>query len=269
MHGIDNTILSYGLSKKEYFTLRRRYNTSIRKNFPHIKHLNTDEFTDLLAVPAFMVIIKFDSLSNEELEDFNECYKDFDAMILSLDEPRFYVDFKYQYGTLKEILNTAEDFIIRQNEKHPHMYPKAETLDFLAYAHKVAQNDILLCFDPYQGESFREMADIIRNEASPDVIYEKIGKSKTTADSEFDGIYFREDCYDYLINQGFDYKDAYKLMETIRMGIYHYPKHQHFKDRLTDEFIKWAIDMRFLPSRNQIFSALAKEYDDYLLDNLD
>ena len=64
MHGIDNTILSYGLSKKEYFTLRRRYNTSIRTNLPHIKHLNTDEFTDLLAVPAFMVIIKFDSISN-------------------------------------------------------------------------------------------------------------------------------------------------------------------------------------------------------------
>ena len=111
--------------------------------------------------------------------------------------------------------------------------------------------------------------DIIRNEASPDMIYEKIAKSKNTASSKFDGIYFREDCYDYLISQGFDHKDAYKLMNTIRMGIYHNPKHQHFKDRLTDAFIKWAIDMRFLPSRNQIFSALAKEYDDYLLDNLD
>ena len=269
MYGIDNTFLSYSLSKEEYITLRRRYNTSLRTNFPHINHLNTDEFTDLLAVPAFMVIIRFDSLNDEQLKNFNECYKDFCATILSLDEPRFDVDFEYQYGTLKEILNTAEDFIIRQNKKHPRMYSKAETLDFLAYAHKVAQNDILLCFDPYQGESFRAMADIIRNEASPNVIYEKIAKSKTTAGSEFDGIYFREDCYDHLISQGFDHKDAYKLMETIRMGIYHYPKHQHFKDRLTDEFTKWAIDMRFLPSRNQIFSALAKEYDDYLLDNLD
>ena len=269
MYGIDNTFLSYGLSKEEYITLRRRYNTSIRTNFPHIKHLNTDEFTDLLAVPAFMVIIRFDSLSDEQLEDFNECYKDFDAMILSLDEPKFDVDFEYEQGTLKELLNTAEDFIIKLNDKHPHMYTKAETLDFLAYAHKVAQNDILLCFDPYQGESFREMADIIRNETCPEEIYKKIGKSKATAGSEFDGIYFREDCYDYLISQSFDHKDAYKLMNTIRMGMYHNPKHQHFKDRLTDEFIKWAIDTRFLPSRNQIFSALAKEYDDYQLDNLD
>ena len=269
MYGIDNTFLSYGLSKEEYITLRRRYNTSIRTNSPHIKHLNTDEFTDLLAVPTFMVIIKFDSLSDEELKDFNECYKDFGAMILSLDEPRSKVDFEYQQGTLKELLNTAEDFIIRQNKKHPHMYTKAETLDFLSYAHKVAQNDILLCFDPYQGESFREMADIIRNEASPNAIYERIGKSKATAGSEFDCIYFREDCYDYLISQGFNHTDAYKLMETIRRGMYHNLKYQHFKDRLRDEFIKWAIDMRFLPSRNHIFSALAKEYDDYLLDNLD
>ena len=269
MYGIDNTFLSYGLSKEEYITLRRRYNTSIRTNFPHIKHLNTDEFTDLLAVPAFMVIIRFDNLSDEQLEDFNECYKDFDSKILSLDEPKFDVDFEYQQGTLKELLDTAEDFIIRQNKKHPHMYTKSETLDFLAYVHKVAQNDILLCFDPYQGENFREMADIIRNEVSPNAIYEKIGKSKTTADSEFDGIYFREDCYDYLISQGFNHTDSYKLMETIRRGMYHNPKYQHFKDRLSDEFIKWAIDMRFLPSRNHIFSALAKEYDDYQLDNLD
>ena len=269
MYGIHNSFLSYGLNKEEYITLRRRYNTSIRTNFPHIKHLNTDEFTDILAIPAFMVIIRFDSLSDEQLEDFNECYKDFDAMILSLDEPRFEVDFEYQQGTLKELLDTAEDFIIRQDKKHPHMYTKAETLDFLSYAHKVSQNDILLCFDPYQGESFREMADIIRNEACPEKIYKKIGKSKAAVSNEFDGIYFREDCYDYLITQGFDYKDAYKLMETIRRGMYHNPKHQHFKDRLTDEFSKWAIDTRFLPSRNQIFSALAKEYDDYLLDNLD
>ena len=82
MYGIDNTFLSYGLSKEEYITLRRRYNTSIRTNFPQIKHLNTDEFTDLLAVPAFMVIIRFDSLSDEQLEDFNECYKGFGATIL-------------------------------------------------------------------------------------------------------------------------------------------------------------------------------------------
>ena len=116
MYGIDNTFLSYGLSKEEYITLRRRYNTSIRTNFPHIKHLNTDEFTDLLAVPAFMVIIRFGSLSNDQLEDFNECYKDFGATILSLDVPRFDVDFKHQQAEFDKILIEAEKVISRHSK---------------------------------------------------------------------------------------------------------------------------------------------------------
>lgn len=114
-YSFKDTILSYGLNKEEYITLRRRYNTSIRTNFPHIKHLNTDEFTDLLAVPAFMVIIRFDSLSDEQLEDFNECYKDFDAMILSLDEPRFDVNFEYQQAEFEETLIEAEKVISRHS----------------------------------------------------------------------------------------------------------------------------------------------------------
>ena len=108
MYGIDNTFLSYGLSKEDEVALSKWYNNTIKTNHPHIKHLNTNEFTDILAVPTFMVIIRFDSLSDEQLENFNECYKDFGATILSLDEPRFNVDFEYQQAELDKILIEAE-----------------------------------------------------------------------------------------------------------------------------------------------------------------
>jgi hypothetical protein len=60
-----------------------------------------------------MIIIRFDALSDEELNDFNECYKDFGVTILSLDEPRFNVDFEYQQAELDKILIEAEKVISR------------------------------------------------------------------------------------------------------------------------------------------------------------
>ena len=113
MYGIHNTFLSYGLRKKEQNVLINWYNNTIKPFHSHIHHLNTDEFTDILAVPTFMVIIRFDSLSDEQLEDFNECYKDFCAIILSLNEPKFEVDFEYQQAEFDKILIEAEKVISR------------------------------------------------------------------------------------------------------------------------------------------------------------
>ena len=116
MYGIHNTFLSYGLSKKDEVTLNKWYNNTIKTKHPDIILLDTDEFTDILAVPAFMVIIRFDSLSDEELEDFNECYKGFGATILSLDEPKFDVDFEYQQTEFDKILIEAEKVISRHSK---------------------------------------------------------------------------------------------------------------------------------------------------------
>lgn len=113
MYGIHNTFLSYGLSKKDEVALNKWYTNTIKTNYPHIKHLNTNEFTDILAVPTFMVIIRFDSLSDEELNDFNECYKDFGATILSLDEPQIDIGFEYQLTEFDKILIEAEKVISR------------------------------------------------------------------------------------------------------------------------------------------------------------
>ena len=82
-YSFKDTILSYGLSNIEEGIL-----TNIANSLG-IKHLACEDFTDVLAVPAFMIAIDLNVLTADELEQFNECFKYFDATIISIgDFPR-------------------------------------------------------------------------------------------------------------------------------------------------------------------------------------
>lgn len=76
-YSFKDTILSYGLSNIEEGIL-----TNIANDLG-IKHLACEDFTDVLAVPAFMIAIAFSTLTADELEQFNECFKYSDAVIVS------------------------------------------------------------------------------------------------------------------------------------------------------------------------------------------
>ena len=64
---------------------------------------------------------------------------------------------------------------------------------------------------------------------------------------------FREDCYDYLIEKGFDEEMAYNLMEIIRKGKYRFEENQIESSKLPEDFYKWAKVVKFLPLRKSIF----------------
>lgn len=61
-------------------------------------------------------------------------------------------------------------------------------------------------------------------------------------------IQFREDCFDYLIENGFTGNTAFYLSEIIRKGMYRHEKKQVFKDKLSEDFIEWAKNIMYLPS---------------------
>lgn len=76
-YSFSDTILSYGLTDIEEAML-----TDVA-NALGIKHLACKDFTDVLAVPAFMVAIDFSVLTADELEQFNECFHYSDAIVVS------------------------------------------------------------------------------------------------------------------------------------------------------------------------------------------
>lgn len=99
---------------------------------------------------------------------------------------------------------------------------------------------------------------IIKESASGEDAYRRLGKLLSESDSHFEDIYFREDCYDYLLTKGFDKIVAFELMEVIRKGQYRFEKYQITSDKLSDEFYKWAKGVKYLPSR-KVLKEMAEE----------
>ena len=89
-YSCKDTILSYGLTDIEKAML-----SGVADNLG-IKHFACGDFTDVLAIPNFMVAIDFSVLSSDELEQFNECFKYFDTAIVSRDD--FPIDAEFEYS---------------------------------------------------------------------------------------------------------------------------------------------------------------------------
>ena len=90
---------------------------------------------------------------------------------------------------------------------------------------------------------------ILKQSSSEENAYIKLAQLLTIADTSFLNIGFREDCYDYLIQKGFNEKEAANLMEIIRKGKYRFEKYQISSDKLSKEFYDWAKGVKYLPSR--------------------
>jgi len=74
-----STIISYGISEKE----RQYIDDAV--SWRRMEHLNTEVFQDVLAVPAAVIIIRFSTLSENELKAFNECFEEHHVAIISPD----------------------------------------------------------------------------------------------------------------------------------------------------------------------------------------
>lgn len=106
-YSCKDTILSYELSDIEEVIL-----TDIANGLG-IKYLACEDFTDILAVPAFMVAIGFNVLSADELEQFNECFKYSDAVVLSKGDFHGKAEFEYspEFDELVKDYDRLKDYI--------------------------------------------------------------------------------------------------------------------------------------------------------------
>lgn len=111
-----NTYLTFGLTSAERDYLEE--NQELAKLY----RIECKEFSDLLAIPAFMILIRFESLTENELELFNECFVSSDTMIFSLSETpynklSYYADFDFKSNNLKQLQLSRKKLIIEKYKK--------------------------------------------------------------------------------------------------------------------------------------------------------
>ena len=156
------------------------------------------------------------------------------------------------------------------------MYSKKETLDFLAYLKNALSENSLATTEVEMFNYQRSELQIIKESDSSKTAYELLGKGHCTSISPdyetvdyvpFADIYYREDCYDYLISEGISVGDACRLTTIIRMGSYERKGEQLFADKLPGEFNRWACTITYLGSRSTIFESFYREYEEFKFKN--
>lgn len=154
------------------------------------------------------------------------------------------------------------------------MLSRKECLEIIKVLRKKAKNGTICLRKINDWVDVETLRQIIEKSRDIEDAYIKIGKAMTESNNHLKKIGFREDCYDYLKEQGFKQNEAYSLMEIIRKGQYRFEKYQIQSDKLPQEFYEWAKGVKYLPSRKVIkdmvetktlFKSFVIEnyYDDY------
>lgn len=130
------------------------------------------------------------------------------------------------------------------------MICKKECISFLE---KQREKERLIVTAPNSETDAEVFKSIIRQSTTGEEAYIKLAEALTVADTSFSNVGFREDCYDYLIESGFDKDNAYTLMEIIRKGQYRFERFQVKSDKLSEAFYEWAKTVKYLPSRKIIY----------------
>lgn len=153
------------------------------------------------------------------------------------------------------------------------MESKAMCLDFLEKQRiKAAKGELYVNYFSVR----MDVSDIKRaiiDSSSAEDAYIKISKLLTDCDYYFDNIYYREECYEYLIGKGLDEEEAMFLTKKIARGFCYHVNFQVESDKLPEDFLQWTKGVRYLPRRkffeeafipNTIHRTLViKEFDDY------
>ena len=109
-------------------------------------------------------------------------------------------------------------------------------------------------------ESFKT---IITNTTNFNDTYNKLGSNYSSMDSNYKNVLFKEDLFEKLIKQ-YDYDFVVEVIDYISHGKFSKFKH---KDKLTNQFIKWAYGVEKLASREILLKINQKLYEEYSLKN--
>jgi len=138
------------------------------------------------------------------------------------------------------------------------MYSKNETIEFHDKLCKKAKTAEIKFNSEGILDNIDDIVQIINESENGTEAYTKTGQHLSEMGNVFGDIFFREDCYDYLISKGIGDKTACDLTTRIRKGQYRFPKYQIISDRLSNDFYKWANNVLYLPSRKLIFDIFNK-----------
>lgn len=105
----------------------------------------------------------------------------------------------------------------------------------------------------YSEDQLKIISQILKLE-SAELIYEKFGNLLSVQEMIIPGVYFREDCLEYLLFLGVKLDVAFKITDSIRKGMW---KRCETSIYLPDAFVKWADGVEYLPSRAIIFEKIS------------
>lgn len=136
------------------------------------------------------------------------------------------------------------------------MKSKDETLSFMqswkdAFKKKSLSDNATIC------EETNILRIIINTATTVSAAYKEFGRGAADMQTEFKSIFYREDCYDYLLEKDFNQSEAFELSEIIRKGRYsQYNPSVIHQNIVGVDFYEWAKGVRYLPSRQRIFEKL-------------
>ncbi|MBQ7974616.1 MAG: hypothetical protein IJ300_02895 [Clostridia bacterium] len=87
---------------------------------------------------------------------------------------------------------------------------------------------------------------------SAEKVYGFIGDFFSINETLFEGIHYREDCYEYLVELGLESEIAIEIAEEVRKGRWRM-KSGKYKKYVPQDFSEWADGVKYLVSRRVIF----------------
>ena len=145
------------------------------------------------------------------------------------------------------------------------MIEKERIYKFLEYLKNIQKEEKLYCCDDRYEDIFNELLECVKYDKAEDM-YISVGKvlSQVIENYTFNDIFFREDCYEYLMNSGLTKEEACHLTTRIRKGKFSSNDFQIYANKLPEkDFFLWAFRVQYLPSRRAIIRCFESMYDKF------
>ncbi len=102
----------------------------------------------------------------------------------------------------------------------------------------------------YTAQENRMLEKVLLRE-SAEKVYAFIGDFFSINATPYKDIHYREDCYEYLVDLGYEPELAIAIAEEIRKGIWN-ARDTKLKEGAPEDFLKWAESVKCLVSRSVI-----------------
>ena len=147
------------------------------------------------------------------------------------------------------------------------MIHKDKTLKFIEYVIELKKSDKLEWIRERYVDYTNDLLALVDSFLSPDEIYLNFGRniSNILYNCSFNNIFFREEVFEYLLQNGCSKEDAFELMEHIRKGKYLHKKLPGSVAENNKEFCLWATNVMYLPLACSIPVLRAKPRPPFIL----